>query len=362
MKVLVVDTDELSSRILAKKLENWGHTAVVARNTFEAERLLERENFRLIVTEIDLPGRSGTELVRVVRAASRPRYTYIMILTGVSDSNRLLDALESGADDLLRKPLNVFEMRLRIKGAKRMLNMEDELREGAGTDGTTGLVNLQSFRQFFRVIVAENRRTKATGALMYVHIDNYLDVRESSGYQSAELMMRTVARGLGELVRNADLVARVSDTTFCLCLQNTDWPTCKIVGDKIQARVRATELVVEGHDLRPRISIESVNFPDEDSTPDELLTHAPRYPFAGGDPVPPAPPDPREEPTGDYSGEPEAPPVPTAELDPETTDTLRRAGIDPVSYQRLSEFERSRVLKLAEQLAGAAFETQSDPS
>ena len=135
MKVLVVENDELSARILAKKLDNWGHTAQVARNVRDAKVLLDRDSFRLVVTEIDLPGESGTELIRYVRSMRRPRYIYITILTDVTDTNVLLEALEAGADDLLRKPLNVFEMRLRIKAAKRMLNMEDELREGGGNEG-----------------------------------------------------------------------------------------------------------------------------------------------------------------------------------------------------------------------------------
>ena len=365
MKVLVVDNDVLSSRILAKKLDNWGHTAQVAPSLTDAKRLIERDSFRLIITEIDLPDGTGTDLVRHVRGMRRPRYTYITILTANDDSNLLLEALEAGADDLLRKPLNVFEMRLRIKAAKRLLNLEDELREGGGTDSTTGLVNHASFRQFFRVILSENKRTKATGALLFIRLDNYFDTRDASGYQAAEHVMHVVAMALGEIVRTADLVVRLRDDCFCLCLQNTDWPTCKIVGDKVMARLRGTQLVYEGHDLRPRVSIEAVNFPDGDTTSDELLEHSPRYPFAGGDPVPPAAPDPRADHSADLVGAEPPPPAPAAaatgpQVAPETLAMLQRAGIDVASFSRLSEFEQKQVLRLAEQLDGAARGSQ-DP-
>ena len=343
MKVLVVERDELSSRILAKKLDNWGHKAVVVHSAEEARRILMRETFRLVITEIDLPGQSGTELVRFIRAMGRPRYTYVTILTAVTETTRLLETLEAGADDLLRKPLNVFEMRLRIKAAKRMLNMEDELREGGGNDGTTGLVNRQSFEQFFRVIVAENRRTKATGALMFIHVENYFDMRVSSGYQAAEHSMRMIARALGAVVRSADLVSRYADDGFCLCLQNTDWPTCRIVGEKTLARVSTSELVYEGHDLRPRLSIEAVNFPDGDMTSDAILATALRHPFDGGPPVAPRPADPRTDHTDELVGaEPAvAPPLPAPAnvVEDGTAELLRRAGIDPGSYSRLSELE-----------------------
>lgn len=359
MKVLVVESDDLSSRILAKKLDNWGHDALIARSVAEAQRLIARESFRLIITEIALPDRPGTELVRFVRAMKRPRYIYITILTAVTETNRLLEALEAGADDLLRKPLNVFEMRLRIKAAKRMLNMEDELREGGGTDSTTGLVNDASFRQFFRVIVSENRRTKATGALMFIRLANYFDMRDSSGYQAAEHVMRVVAQALGEIVRSADLVVRLSDDSFCLCLQNTDWPTCRIVGEKALERLRGTQLVYEGHDLRPRVAIESLNFPDGDLTADELLQSAPRYPFAGGDPVPPAAADPRADHSAELAGSDE--PLPGRSEAAPTSGLLARAGIDPVSFSRLSEAEQQQVLRLAERLDEAAGQ-ETDPA
>jgi two-component system, cell cycle response regulator len=373
LRVLVVESDELSSRILAKKLDNWGHTATVARSLGDARRLIERESFRLIITEINLPDGKGSDLAHYVRSMRRPRYTYITILTDVTDSNILLEALESGADDLLRKPLNVFEMRLRIKAAKRMLNLEDELREGGGTDSTTGLVNSESFRQFFRVIVSENRRTKATGTLLYIHLNNYFDVREASGFQAAEHVMHVVAKALGEIVRGADLVVRLSDDSFCLCLQNTDWPTCKVVGDKVMARLDGIQLVYESHDLRPRVSIEAVNFPDGDTAADALLEDVARFPYPDGEPVKPAAADPRADHSADLAGAEPPPPAPAPRpvAPPATaaaavgaaraagdasdmTGLLARAGIDIASFIRLSEFEQKQVLKLAEQLDDAA--------
>ncbi|MDG2482552.1 MAG: response regulator [Alphaproteobacteria bacterium] len=366
MNVLVVDKDQLATRILTRKLENWGYVAFTATNAYEAERIIERESIRMVVTEIDLPGRSGTELVQLVRGLERPRYTYLIILTGNTETTELLDALESGADDLLRKPLNVFEMRIRIKAAKRMLNMEDELREGAGTDGTTGLVNRNSFRQFFRVIVAENGRTKATGALMYIHVANYTTVRKAHGYKAAEFMMRAVSIALGEIVRTADLAARLSDESFGLCLQNTDWPTCRIVGKKAIAKAESASLVFEGIDLRPKLLVETVNFPSEGLNSDDIMETAPRFAFDGGDAVspntpeaapPPSNPAPDPDPAGiAESPSPEAAPTeaPVGDLNSDMADVLRRAGIDVDSYGRLSAFEQQQVLKLAEQLAGAS--------
>ena len=85
----------------------------------------------------------------------------------------LMASLQAGADDYLILPLNPLELRLRVKNAKRLLNLEDELREGPGMDEMTGVVNYASFREFFRLTLADYRRVKRQGALMFVHIDGY---------------------------------------------------------------------------------------------------------------------------------------------------------------------------------------------
>jgi two-component system, cell cycle response regulator len=350
MKVLVVDREELSTRILAKKLENWGYTPYTAHNVYEAERILEREFIHLVITEIDLPDKSGKELVSFVRAMRRPRYVYIIILTGITETTLLLETLGSGADDLLRKPLNVFEMRLRIKAAKRMLNLEDELREGAGTDGTTGLVNLNSFSQFFRFIIAGNGRMNTQGALMFFHVENYWAVREEHGYKASEHMMRALSTMCDQAVRAADLVTRLDDSTFGLCLQNTVWPTCRIVGENIETRANSAALVYEGADLQPRLRIETANFPNGDMSHEDILNHAPRFPFHGGEAVSPSD-VPVIASAAKFGSEPKPVKLSGGDSSNAILDLLRRAGIDVESYERLLEFEQSQVLKLARQLA-----------
>ena len=247
MKVLIVSDDAVFARLVTKKIESWGHRPVVASSGTEAHERISREPFRVVITGADVPGLSGPELCRRIRALKRARYTYVIICENsgptasapgaVTDS--VMAGLEAGADDYLTLPLNPLELRLRLKNAKRVLNLEDELREGSGIDRMTGVVNEAGFRQFFHAVLADARRAKRRGAIMYVHVDRYDDRIAEYGYDPVQSMMAEMASVLTQSTRDSDFVARMSDDEFCLLLLDTFWDRCVVVAERIIKHTRA---------------------------------------------------------------------------------------------------------------------------
>lgn len=276
MKIMVVDGDELFARLMRTKLERWGHTVGVERNGTTAYERIRKEPFRMVVLDWDLPGMDGPDLCARIRKLRRARYTYIMFYTGKLDKDSLMAGLEAGADDYLTKPLNTIELRLRIKNGKRLLNLEDELREGAGLDRSTGVVNRASFRQFFRVALAEAKRTKTAGTLLYVDIDNYSEVYDGLGYNPAENLMSEIARLLAKLTRDSDLVARVAEDRFCVLLQNTVWDRCQPVTDKVRAHVANLAIYIDETSVNPKFTLSVVNYPQAEQGFEQILDEAPR--------------------------------------------------------------------------------------
>ncbi|MGH6718676.1 MAG: response regulator [Alphaproteobacteria bacterium] len=280
MKVLIVDDNEVFARLSRTKLESWGHKVTVASSGVAAQRLLERELFRVVILDWSLPGAVGGELCRFIRGQKKRRYTYIIAYVDADDRDRMVEAFEAGANDYLIKPFSPVELRLHIKNCKLLLNLEDELREGAGTDTMTGMVNFESFRQFFRVVVAESRRTETVGTLMFFHLSNYGSTFEGHGYGPAERLMVEVARILQSNVRDSDLVARTADGSFCVMLHNTVWDRCKGVAEKMLQRVHHVSIVVDDVEFRPDVRIEVVNFPQANLSADQILMEAPRLAIA----------------------------------------------------------------------------------
>jgi len=271
MRILIVDRDPLFSRLVKTKLEGWGHTVAVDATGVAAWERIQQQPQRVVILDNDLPGIQGPELCRRIRAMKRARYTYVLFYAGSTDKQAQIAALEAGADDFLTKPLNTVELRLRLKNAKRLLNLEDELAQGAGLDRMTGVINDASFRQFFRVTVAEARRTQSVGALMFVTVKNYQSIHDEHGYEPAQALMGAISKVLVKSVRSSDLVARAGPEVFYMLLQNTYWDRCRIVADKLIAQFANMSVAADGLSMHPDIGMETVGYPEGDKTSDDIL-------------------------------------------------------------------------------------------
>ncbi len=282
MKVLVADSDPLFSRLLKSRLEKWGHRVTVVHDGGQAYDVIAKEPYRMIIMDYELPTIDGLELCRRIRKIERPRYTYIMFYADFAEKEAVMASLEAGADDYLSKPLNTTELQLRIKAGKRLLNTEDMLREGAGNDISTGVVNDASFREFFRVVIAESIRANKQGALLYVTVVNHGPTLAAHGFNPTESMMAGLANLLRKLSRNSDLVARLSDDTFCIMLQHTNWDKCIPVAEKIAFQAPNITVMLENGSIAPEVEMSATNFPQEGMDYQQILDEGERIPYVIG--------------------------------------------------------------------------------
>jgi DNA-binding response OmpR family regulator len=74
-----------------------------------------------------MPGLDGIDVCRRVRSSSQISYAYILILTGKTDSEDLVTAMEAGADDYVTKPFRSAELRARLRAGRRILELQERL-------------------------------------------------------------------------------------------------------------------------------------------------------------------------------------------------------------------------------------------
>jgi sigma-B regulation protein RsbU (phosphoserine phosphatase) len=82
-----------------------------------------------------MPGLDGLDLIRNIRSVSRGAYTYILILTVLTDPKYVITAHQAGADDYLTKPIDTLELLARVKLGERFLHLEERLREAVRRSG-----------------------------------------------------------------------------------------------------------------------------------------------------------------------------------------------------------------------------------
>jgi DNA-binding response OmpR family regulator len=115
--VLLVEDDRTLRTALGDALAGEGHAVVAAADGHEARALLRAQRFDLAVLDVMLPGPSGLELLRELRA--RDGDTPVLLLTARGEEGDKVLGLELGADDYVTKPFSLRELLARVKAMLR---------------------------------------------------------------------------------------------------------------------------------------------------------------------------------------------------------------------------------------------------
>src|SRR6266404_4154361 len=122
MKILLVEDHQESRKHLQRLLEGRGHEVTAVESAEKAAAAISGQRFPFLILDWMLPGKSGLELCRELRA--RPRNdVFILLVTARGDAEDLEQALEAGANDYLTKPLDLRLLNVRLSVAERRIGV-----------------------------------------------------------------------------------------------------------------------------------------------------------------------------------------------------------------------------------------------
>lgn len=122
MRIAIVEDNLALAKAIAYRLRDRGHAADVMHNGGEADAFLAREGADLIILDVNLPGMSGLDVVRQLRA--RGGSAPVILLTARSQVSDRVEGLDAGADDYLIKPFEMDELEARIRALSRRKNLD----------------------------------------------------------------------------------------------------------------------------------------------------------------------------------------------------------------------------------------------
>jgi CheY-like chemotaxis protein len=118
--VLLTDDDAMLRYLAASILESGGYRVLQAKDGAEALELLAAgPDVSLLVTDLQMPGMSGEELVKRLRARSDTSLLPVIVLTGTDEYETEARLMDAGADDYIRKPIDPPRFLARVKAALR---------------------------------------------------------------------------------------------------------------------------------------------------------------------------------------------------------------------------------------------------
>jgi len=122
--ILIVDDEPQIRRVMRTTLSSHGYSIIEAKSGEEALSLIRTEHADLIVLDVNLPGISGLDTCREIRASSD---VPIIMLTVRNSERDKVQALDAGADDYVVKPFGVEELMARIRAALRRAGPGDAI-------------------------------------------------------------------------------------------------------------------------------------------------------------------------------------------------------------------------------------------
>jgi signal transduction histidine kinase len=191
--ILIVDDEEYIRDLCARALQTY--RIVQAGSCDEAIRMYEREQIDLVLTDISMPGGSGIDLLKRIKAYD-PNAT-VIIMTGYVDRDSILNALKEDADDYINKPLNILQLRTSVDKALGKKALKEELANIKRSD---------DLKNAFLSLVSHKLRTPITGiSLCLQNMSLGVFNPDDPFFQQNIAMANDEAAYLGQLV--ADLLA-----------------------------------------------------------------------------------------------------------------------------------------------------------
>ncbi|MFC1750871.1 HD domain-containing phosphohydrolase [Pseudomonadota bacterium] len=125
--VLIVDDDSLHLRLSQKVLTGSRFCVFSASHGEEALDLLRKQSMDVVVLDKCMPGMNGLEVCRRIREEPELNFLQIIIVTASTETSELSQSLEAGANDFIRKPYLIEELRARVTAAGNHKRMTDQL-------------------------------------------------------------------------------------------------------------------------------------------------------------------------------------------------------------------------------------------
>lgn len=276
VRVLLIEDNPADAHLVREMLqeaENRPFALTYVDCLSDALRLAAEEPFDVALVDLTLPDAHGMSVVEQLQSAL-PELP-VVVLTGESDENLALQAVQSGAQDYLVKGQGDSHLLSRaLWYAIERRERQAKLVFLAQYDQLTSLPNRILFRDRLEGALKRAERHGTGVALMFIDLDRFKFVNDSLGHDGGDQLLRAVAERIGGAVRAQDTVARLGGDEFTVILEGITRPEdAAPVAEKVLAQM-ALPFTLGQHDIIVTCSVGIAVYPGNARDCEELIRAA----------------------------------------------------------------------------------------
>jgi diguanylate cyclase (GGDEF)-like protein len=316
-RLLLVDDVRDNRLLLKRRLERRGFDVVEAESGWAALELIEKDPFDLVLLDIMMPGIDGIETLKRIRAQKTASDLPVIMVTGKTASENVVEALQLGANDYVTKPVDFavtlarVETQIKRRQAEhqaivateqlRKINEELEYRIEDRTsklidankrlkaeiasrkesqarsqylayhDSLTGLGNRLMFKEQIEEALNDVSMMTQPLAVLFLDLDGFKSVNDTVGHSIGDLLLKLVGAKLRDLLPQTDRIARLGGDEFAILQISASQPDASVeLAEQIISLVEQP-FNIEGHEISVGASVGiAIAHPGSVSTDDFL--------------------------------------------------------------------------------------------
>ena len=232
--VLIIDDDE-QIRLLLVRLLSARNDCTALESAESALALLNEEKFDLIVSDINMPGISGLELVPTI--LQKDADAVVIMVSGQQTIDYAIEAMRAGAFDYITKPVNIDHIeaavrralshRALLKDKRRYENhLEEMVQERTAEleylayhDRLTDLPNRTLFVDRCNEAIVDAKASGHLATVMLVSLDRFNNINDTLGHEAGDQLLKDVAFQLRGILSGHAIAARFEGAEFCVLLK-----------------------------------------------------------------------------------------------------------------------------------------------
>jgi diguanylate cyclase (GGDEF)-like protein len=255
--VLIAEDDAVSRRLLEQAVQSWGYATVCVTDGASALAKLSAVNGpRMAILDWEMPGLSGPQVCRILRARTASPYVYLVLLTARTAREHLVTGLASGADDYVLKPFDPIELQLRVRTGQRIVELQhellaarQELERRANHDALTGAANRGAVLSKVEGEASRSARQGSFYCLILFDLDFFKRINDSHGHRAGDIVLKEAVRRAQIELRPYDVLGRYGGEEFMVLLPGCELRAGAVVAERLRRCFADAPFEVDRHQL-----------------------------------------------------------------------------------------------------------------